>query len=173
MLAKNSFVVLTQSSTQVLTSTKSRHLACEVSCSSLQSCDLCFVLFPSRQTLLNLLSLLCIGRWGNVFGGGSGRRLPWLEEALERHLSFWLILRLLNVTTGGLNLQGDGEMFAEVAVEGGVSWLTEALERHLSFWSGAAPPAAVSQEDAWKCGHCAFRQQCQAGIFYTAQRLCY
>lgn len=43
----------------------------------------------------------------------------------------------------GAHPQGDGELFAEVAVEGGVPWLAEALERHLSFWSGAAPPAAV------------------------------
>lgn len=70
-------------------------------------------------------------------------------------------------------LQGDGEMFAEVPVESSVLWVPETLERHLAFWGGAAPPAPVLREDAWKCGFCVFRQQCQAGVFYTRQGLCH
>lgn len=66
-------------------------------------------------------------------------------------------------------LQGDGEMFAEVPVESSVLWVPEALERHLAFWGGEAPPAAVAKEDAWKCGFCLYRRQCQAGAFFSAR----
>ncbi len=63
-------------------------------------------------------------------------------------------------------------MFAELAVEPQLGWLGDSLRQHMRFWSGAAPPEAVSKDDAWKCGFCAFQQQCQAGVYYKLQGAC-
>lgn len=60
-----------------------------------------------------------------------------------------------------------------MAVDSCVPWLEDTLQRHIGFWSGVTPPAAVAREDAWKCSFCHFRPGCQAGVFYTAQGLCY